>query len=375
MSDITNESIKVKKIRGISANKNYLYFKWINLLFVIPMFLIASDYPHSLTSFWLTFILALAYNTTLTVLVSVKRPRWIRKLINLTYYLDVFIICAFSLFLGGIDSDIYIILIFTIAYFGVNKDIAAIVNISIFTIAVYSFTIIVAQIDAFEGINFLKLTLRDLYILLASYGVSMVVMQVKKYDEMHKREFKLARTDKLTGLANRHCLEQKLEEEALYSEYSKMPLNVLMFDLDNFKKFNDSYGHVWGDKLLSIFGEIIMQSIRKTDIPVRYGGEEFMILIRDLDLEVAKSIGERIRRQLENQKLLTGEGKEKVKITVSCGIAQFPRHSDDIKKVVDYADQALYYAKEIGKNIVVSYDEIGKLREAVQIDIDSYLRN
>jgi diguanylate cyclase (GGDEF)-like protein len=72
---------------------------------------------------------------------------------------------------------------------------------------------------------------------------------------------------------------------------------------------------------------------------------------------------------------LTGEGKEKVKITVSCGIAQFPRHSDDIKKVVDYADQALYYAKEIGKNIVVSYDEIGKLREAVQIDIDSYMRN
>jgi diguanylate cyclase (GGDEF)-like protein len=148
-----------------------------------------------------------------------------------------------------------------------------------------------------------------------------------------------------------------------------------MFDLDNFKKFNDTYGHVWGDKLLSIFGEIIMQSIRKTDIPVRYGGEEFMILIRDLDLEVAKSIGDRIRRQLENQRLLTGEGKEKVKITVSCGIAQFPRHSDDIKKVVDYADQALYYAKEIGKNIVVSYDEIGKLREAVQIDIDSYMRN
>ena len=375
MNNITSESIKVKKMKGIRTNKNYLYFKWINLLFVIPMFLIVSDCPLSLTSFWLTFIVALAYNTILTVLLSLKRLRRVKKLINLMYYLDVFLICVFSLFLGGIDSDIYILLIFTVAYFGVNKDVAAIVNISIFTIALYSFTIIVAQIDAIEQINFIKLTLRDLYILLTSYGVSMVVLQVKKYDEMHKREFKLARTDKLTGLANRHCLEQKLEEGALYSEYSKMPLNVLMFDLDNFKKFNDTYGHVWGDKLLSIFGEIIMQSIRKTDIPVRYGGEEFMILIRDLDLEVAKSIGDRIRRQLENQRLLTGEGKEKVKITVSCGIAQFPRHSDDIKKVVDYADQALYYAKEIGKNIVVSYDEIGKLREAVQIDIDSYMRN
>ena len=96
------------------------------------------------------------------------------------YYLDVFLICVFSLFLGGIDSDIYILLIFTVAYFGVNKDVAAIVNISIFTIALYSFTIIVAQIDAIEQINFIKLTLRDLYILLTSYGVSMVVLQVKK---------------------------------------------------------------------------------------------------------------------------------------------------------------------------------------------------
>ena len=137
MNNITSESIKVKKMKGIRTNKNYLYFKWINLLFVIPMFLIVSDCPLSLTSFWLTFIVALAYNTILTVLLSLKRLRRVKKLINLMYYLDVFLICVFSLFLGGIDSDIYILLIFTVAYFGVNKDVAAIVNISIFTIALY----------------------------------------------------------------------------------------------------------------------------------------------------------------------------------------------------------------------------------------------
>jgi len=110
---------------------------------------------------------------------------------------------------------------------------------------------------------------------------------------MHQREFKLARTDKLTGLANRHMLDQKLEEEALYCEYSKKPLNVLMFDIDDFKKFNDTYGHIWGDKLLSLFGDIIKQSIRKTDMAFRYGGEEFMVLIRDLDLEKAKCVADR----------------------------------------------------------------------------------
>jgi len=73
-------------------------------------------------------------------------------------------------------------------------------------------------------------------------------------------------------------------------------------------KFNDTYGHIWGDKLLSLFGDIIKQSIRKTDMAFRYGGEEFMVLIRDLDLEKAKCVADRIRCQLEKQNLFSDEG-------------------------------------------------------------------
>jgi diguanylate cyclase (GGDEF)-like protein len=266
------------------------------------------------------------------------------------------------------------VLFFVISYYGISKNISGIVNLSIYTIILYSLTSIAFDKQVLAEFNYLKLVMRNFFILLTTYAVSIIVIEVNKYDEMHKKEFKLARTDKLTGLANRHYLDQKLEEEALYAEYSKKPLNVLMFDLDNFKMFNDTYGHVWGDKLLSLFGDIILQSVRKTDIPVRYGGEEFIILIRDLDLETAKSIGDRIRRQLEKQNMFIDDGDIKKRVTVSCGIAQFPRHSNDIKKVVEYADKALYYAKEIGKNIVVSYDEIGKLRETVQIDIETYLK-
>lgn len=375
MNDMINESIKEKKIKGMRFKKNFLYFRWIFLLFVVPMFLFVSDYPPSLKNFWQTFSLSILYNGIVTVLVFMKKPDWIKKLLSLIFYLDVVLICTFSFILGGINSDIYIVLFFIIAYYGVSKDVSGTVNISIFSMLVYSLTSIGSELDNLSQFNYFRLILRDFFILLASYGISIIIVEVKKYDEMHKREFRLARTDKLTGLANRHYLDQKIEEEALYSEYSRKPLNVLMFDIDNFKSFNDTYGHIWGDKLLSLFGDIIMQSIRKTDIPVRYGGEEFMILIRDLDLEMAKSVGDRIRRQLEKQNLFTGEGNKKAKVTVSCGVAQFPRHSDDIKKVIEYADKALYYAKEIGKNIVVSYDEIGKLREAVQIDIETYLSN
>ena len=208
---------------------------------------------------------------------------------------------------------------------------------------------------------------------MASIGITILNNEVKKYGELHKKEFKLARTDKLTGLANRHYFDQKLGEEAQYADVSGNPLNILMFDFDNFKRFNDSYGHVWGDKLLTLFSDIIMQNIRKSDIPVRYGGEEFLILIRDFDADMAKGVGERIRRQLEKQRIYVGDEENRKRVTVSCGLSQYPKNSAKIKEVIDFADKALYHAKAIGKNMVVSYDEIGKIQQSIQVDIDSYL--
>ncbi len=374
MNDIFSESIKEKKNKALQFKKNLLYFRWLFLLFVIPVFLFISDCHISNRTFWKTFLVSLIYNLLVSLYIIIYKTERTKKIMSIFFYIDVMLVCSFSFILGGIESDIYLVLFFVISYYGISKNISGIVNLSIYTIILYSLTSIAFDKQVLAEFNYLKLVMRNFFILLTTYAVSIIVIEVNKYDEMHKKEFKLARTDKLTGLANRHYLDQKLEEEALYAEYSKKPLNVLMFDLDNFKMFNDTYGHVWGDKLLSLFGDIILQSVRKTDIPVRYGGEEFIILIRDLDLETAKSIGDRIRRQLEKQNMFIDDGDIKKRVTVSCGIAQFPRHSNDIKKVVEYADKALYYAKEIGKNIVVSYDEIGKLRETVQIDIETYLK-
>ena len=218
-------------------------------------------------------------------------------------------------------------------------------------------------------LNYFRLVLRDFMFVAATYGVTLIEMEVKKYDEMHKKEFKLARTDKLTGLANRHYFDQKLIEEVEFADKSGKPLNVLLFDLDDFKNFNDTYGHTWGDKLLTLFSDIILQNIRKTDIPVRYGGEEFLILIRELDINIAKNIGERIRRQLEKQHIYVGSDENRKRVTVSGGIAQYPTNSKNIKDVIELADKALYHAKVNGKNQTVSYDEIN----GVQIDIDTYL--
>lgn len=375
INDIISESIKEKKQKLAKFKRNMLYFRWTILIFIIPAFLFNSEFVISKNSVYLTILLTISYNTLISLLIVFSRPERVKKDIGIVFYVDVLLVCCISSILGGIQSDIFIVLLFIIAYYGISRDIASIVNITVFTISMYSIFTLGFERDRLNEFNYWRLISRNLFMLITAYGISLIITEVKKYDEMHKREFKLARTDKLTGLANRHYFDQKLEEEALYADYARKPLNILMFDIDNFKKFNDTYGHIWGDKLLSMFGDIVMQNIRKTDIPVRYGGEEFIVIIGDLDMATVKGIGDRIRSQLEKQNLKMGNEDTKCKVTVSCGIAQYPTHAKDIKEVVNYADKALYYAKEIGKNIVVSYDEIGKLRETVQIDIDTYLSN
>lgn len=375
INDIIKESIKEKKQKLAKFKRNMLYFRWTILIFIIPAFLFNSEFTISKNLVYLTLLLTILYNVLISLLIVFKKPERVKKDIGIVFYIDVLLVCFISYILGGIESDIFVVLFFIIAYYGMSRDITSIVNITVFTISMYSIFTLVVERDRLNEFNYWRLISRNLFMLITAYGISLLITEVKKYDEMHKREFKLARTDKLTGLANRHYLDQKLEEEALYADYTGKPLNILMFDIDNFKKFNDTYGHMWGDKLLSIFGEIVMQNIRKTDIPFRYGGEEFIVLISDLDISTVKGIGDRIRNQLEKQNFNIGDENTKCKVTVSCGIAQYPTHSKDIKEVINCADKALYYAKEIGKNIVVTYDEIGKLKETVQIDIDTYLSN
>jgi|BioPla2DNA2_1021312.scaffolds.fasta_scaffold25118_1 diguanylate cyclase (GGDEF)-like protein len=375
INDIISESIKEKKQKLAKFKRNVLYFRWTILVFILPAFLFDSEFFDSKNFTFLTMFLITLYNMIISLLIMFSKPERVKKDIGIVLYVDVLLICSMACILGGIESDIFIVLLFIIAYYGISRDIASIANITVYTIFMYSIFIIGFESNRLNEFNYWKLISRDFFVLITAYGISLIIAEVKKYDEMHKREFKLARTDKLTGLANRHYFDQKLEEEALYADYARKPLNILMFDIDNFKKFNDTYGHIWGDKLLSMFGDIVMQNIRKTDTPVRYGGEEFIVLIGDLDMATVKGIGDRIRSQLEKQNFNMGSENSKCKVTVSCGIAQYPTHAKDIKQVVNYADKALYYAKEIGKNIVVSYDEIGKLRETVQIDIDTYLSN
>lgn len=334
-----------------------LCIRWLFLIFVgVYCFTYQIDHRVGFSLF-AKYILLSVYNFAFTLYI-VKHKKIQKKAYVYIIFTDMLFICYFTYELGGIKSDLYIFLFFLIAYSVLCNYISNILLFSVVCIVFYSAACIMAYKNGSGCFDVSRLFIRGMFILIAAVAFTHINGKVKKYNQLHINEFKRAMTDKLTGLANRHYFDHKLNDEVEYANNTGSILNILMFDLDNFKLFNDTYGHLMGDKLLALFSDIIKQNIRKSDIPIRYGGEEFLIIIRDLDINIARSIGDRIRRQLEKQRLfLCGEGDGR-QVTVSCGIAQYPAHSNDIRQVIEYADKALYDAKGTGKNKVVVFNDI-----------------
>lgn len=347
---------------GRQGNTVILIYRWLFYLFSAVFCIMSSRFAIQGYAILESLAVVAIYNGAVTAYYVNTGKKYSLSVI----YIDIVAFMLLILFSGGIASELYIFLFFLIGLCGIYSDIGNTMKTGAASVFLYTITCIFSAKFYTEAIHYSVLVIRDMLILMAAFAVSRINFEVKRNDELRKKEFRLARTDKLTGLANRHYFDQKLKEEIEYADSHKTVLNILLFDLDNFKGFNDTYGHLSGDKLLKLFSDIIRQSVRQSDIPVRYGGEEFMILIRDMDIIIAKSVGDRIRRQLEKQRIHLGQQDERQRMTVSCGVAQYPTHSKNIKDVIEKADQALYHAKNIGKNIVVSCDEIGLPREALE---------
>ncbi len=158
-------------------------------------------------------------------------------------------------------------------------------------------------------------------------------------------------TDPLTGLYNRHYLDTVMERElALFKRHGRM-FSLMIMDLDNFKSINDNLGHLSGDQVLTTAAGILKDEIRTSDLAVRYGGDEFIVIFSDTKEDQALVIAQRIRAAVESKKFL--EGKDQ-KVSVSIGITQASEHDSTGENIIKRADDALYQAKRAGKNRVVS---------------------
>ncbi len=179
----------------------------------------------------------------------------------------------------------------------------------------------------------------------------------KEMEAANRKLEQLSFTDETTGLWNRRYLWRRLTEEITKSERHQLIIAALMIDIDDFKKINDTYGHITGDLILAEIARILKNQCRSHDLVARYGGEEFVMLLHQTDLKGGVLTAERLVKAVENYPFTT-EDKQPLNATVSIGVAAYPapvvRNATDLIK---QADQALYEAKRSGKNRVASSPE------------------
>lgn len=166
---------------------------------------------------------------------------------------------------------------------------------------------------------------------------------------------RLAITDSLTGLYNRRHFNKLAEDEIRRSIRYSRPLSVMLFDIDFFKRVNDTFGHSSGDRVLSMIGRTTQEMLRATEISARYGGEEFIVLFPETSASEAAAVAERLRMKIEETAFLPGENA--LVITASFGISDYPGKTRHLKSpesllsdLVSNADQAMYCSKKAGRN-------------------------
>jgi diguanylate cyclase (GGDEF)-like protein len=170
------------------------------------------------------------------------------------------------------------------------------------------------------------------------------------YGELRKFE-RHATTDALTGLGNRHSMEDSFPREISRCITDERPISLIMIDVDNFKDFNDKFGHIAGDRALSAVGHILKTQFRPRDVLVRYGGDEFAVLLPDASGEQALVIADRVRQNVSGN---TGDGSDsliQIPVRISMGVSELETHGT-LESLIRAADAALYRAKRAGRDVV-----------------------
>jgi diguanylate cyclase len=167
-----------------------------------------------------------------------------------------------------------------------------------------------------------------------------------------------SKTDALTGLANRHALDEFLRNAQIVAMESGEPLSIFLLDIDHFKTFNDQYGHQFGDEVLQLISRILRDGVRARDLTARYGGEELAGVLPGADIRVCSGVAERIRQAISKRQVTRRTSDKKVSsVTVSIGVAQFVP-GETLASLFERCDRALYAAKRGGRNRTVTECEL-----------------
>jgi diguanylate cyclase (GGDEF)-like protein len=221
--------------------------------------------------------------------------------------------------------------------------------------------------DSLRGdaiVTFLLLYCSGILLTAVGFGVRVYVLRMRQYrrsmeetnetlTRLNAQLADLATVDPLTCLYNRRCMDESLEREVARAHRKQAPLAVIMIDIDHFKRFNDSFGHAAGDAVLRATGALMKQHIRgASDVVCRYGGEEFLIVMPEAGLGIARERAEALRMAMGALKLSHG-GKALGRLTISLGLSMLPQNGTSVAALVSAADAALYEAKKRGRDRLV----------------------
>jgi diguanylate cyclase (GGDEF)-like protein len=166
----------------------------------------------------------------------------------------------------------------------------------------------------------------------------------------------MANRDALTGLYNHRYFREVLDKELARAERHDRVFSLVFIDIDHFKNYNDTHGHLAGDDLLRRLAGVLRQQSRKSTVVVRYGGEEFVLLVPEADQDAARQFAENLRRAVEQHPFPGRECQPSGKLTLSLGVAAFPVSGRTSTELIDHADKALYRSKHGGRNLVSVWD-------------------
>ncbi len=194
----------------------------------------------------------------------------------------------------------------------------------------------------------------DLHLLVTFANYASIALERGAYYSMSEELKLLSMTDPLTGLFNRRYFHERIFEEIERVKRHSECFTTFMIDIDNFKGFNDRYGHTVGDEVLKSVARTIRDAVRSMDVVARYGGEEFAVILPHTSKRDSEEIAERMRKDIEKNAVATGGLPARP--TVSIGVAEFPHDAGNIDDLINRADRAMYIAKRLGKNRVVLHE-------------------
>lgn len=269
-----------------------------------------------------------------------------------------------AIFSGGIQSPAAVWFVLTIVIATLAAGVRAGILwsiISFLTLLSLYLIHLFTGIDSWARIPSALDYLIEYFGLMASVGLAVLwgerikKEQFVRQEELQEQLRRLATTDPLTSVYNRrHFFEAA--DKVIHEKLKTRQTTLILFDIDNFKKINDTYGHLAGDQVLKSVMQLTQKNLRRPDILARFGGEEFIILLADTSLEDGRQIVTRLHRDIEQTQFLTDSGP--IRVTISTGIAEMrPGEQLTISELIQRADQAMYEAKNSGRNQIRIWQE------------------